>query len=48
MLEGKEHNFRCTKVMNMEIKAKNAGPKVLVLGNLSCFCFIDGLTKMWT
>lgn len=37
MLEGKDHDFRFTKVMNMEINAKNSGPNVLVLGNPSCF-----------
>lgn len=35
--EGEEHNFRFTKVLNMETNAKSAGSNIPVLGNPDCF-----------
>jgi hypothetical protein len=47
-LEGEEHHFRFTQVKNTETNSKNAGANILILGDPGCFCFLGGLTQIWT
>ena len=47
-LEGEEHHFRFTQVKKTETNSRNASANILILGDPGCFCFLGGLTQIWT